>query len=50
MFGYINSDKGKVQRMVKDIVSPVLGRPAEQLENLLLFGSVGVYSKDKCFL
>ena len=26
--------------MVKDRLSPALGRPAEQLENLLLFGSV----------
>jgi alkanesulfonate monooxygenase SsuD/methylene tetrahydromethanopterin reductase-like flavin-dependent oxidoreductase (luciferase family) len=26
--------------MVKDRLSPVLGRPVEQLENLLLFGSV----------
>ena len=26
--------------MVKDIVSPALGRSVEQLENLLLFGSV----------
>ena len=40
MFGYISSDKDKVHRMVKDRLSPALGRPAEQLENLLLFGSV----------
>ena len=40
MFGYIDNDKNKVHRMVKDILSPTLGRPAEQLENLLLFGSV----------
>jgi alkanesulfonate monooxygenase SsuD/methylene tetrahydromethanopterin reductase-like flavin-dependent oxidoreductase (luciferase family) len=40
MFGYIDSDKDKVHRMVKDRLSPALGRPAEQLENLLLFGSV----------
>ena len=40
MFGYIDNDKDKVHRMVKDILSPALGRPAEQLENLLLFGSV----------
>jgi alkanesulfonate monooxygenase SsuD/methylene tetrahydromethanopterin reductase-like flavin-dependent oxidoreductase (luciferase family) len=26
--------------MVKDTLSPALGRPVEQLENLLLFGSV----------
>jgi alkanesulfonate monooxygenase SsuD/methylene tetrahydromethanopterin reductase-like flavin-dependent oxidoreductase (luciferase family) len=40
MFGYIDNDKDKVHRMVKDILSPALGRPVEQLENLLLFGSV----------
>jgi alkanesulfonate monooxygenase SsuD/methylene tetrahydromethanopterin reductase-like flavin-dependent oxidoreductase (luciferase family) len=40
MFGYIDNDKDKVHNMVKDILSPALGRPAEQLENLLLFGSV----------
>jgi alkanesulfonate monooxygenase SsuD/methylene tetrahydromethanopterin reductase-like flavin-dependent oxidoreductase (luciferase family) len=40
MFGYIDNDKDKVHRMVKNILSPALGRPAEQLDNLLLFGSV----------
>jgi hypothetical protein len=40
MFGYIDNDKHKVHRMLKDILSPALGRPAEQLESLLLFGSV----------
>jgi|GEM_PF-195283 len=40
MFGYIDSDKDKVRKMVKEVLSPALGRPAEQLENLLLFGSV----------
>lgn len=30
----------KVRRMIKNILSPTLGRPAEHLENLLLFGSV----------
>ena len=39
MFGYIDNDKNKVHRMAKDVLSPTLGRPAEQLENLLLFGS-----------
>jgi alkanesulfonate monooxygenase SsuD/methylene tetrahydromethanopterin reductase-like flavin-dependent oxidoreductase (luciferase family) len=43
MFGYIDNDKDKVRRIIKNILSPALGRPAEQLENLLLFGSV-----DKC--
>lgn len=40
MFGYIDSNKDKVHRMVKDTLSQALGRPAEQLKNLLLFGSV----------
>ena len=40
MFGYIDNDKDKVRRMIKNILSPALGRPAEHLENLLLFGSV----------
>jgi len=40
MFGYIDNDKDEVRRMVKDILSPILGRPPEQLENLLLFGTV----------
>ena len=40
MFGYIDNDKDEVRRMVKDMLSPILGRPPEQLENLLLFGTV----------
>jgi alkanesulfonate monooxygenase SsuD/methylene tetrahydromethanopterin reductase-like flavin-dependent oxidoreductase (luciferase family) len=39
MFGYIDNNKDKVHNMV-NILSPALGRPAEQLQNLLLFGSV----------
>ncbi len=39
MFGYIDNDKGKVHRMVKYVLSPALGRPADELQNLLLFGS-----------
>ena len=39
MFGYIDNDRNKVHRMAKDVLSPALGRPPEQLENLLLFGS-----------
>ena len=42
MFGYIDNDKDKVRRMIKNILSPALGRPTEDLENLLLFGSVEV--------
>jgi alkanesulfonate monooxygenase SsuD/methylene tetrahydromethanopterin reductase-like flavin-dependent oxidoreductase (luciferase family) len=40
MFGYIDNNKDKVHNMVKNILSPALGRPAEQLQNLLLFGSI----------
>ena len=40
MFGYIGNNKYKVRKMIKDILSPALGRPAEKLENSLLFGSV----------
>ena len=39
MFGYIDDDRNKVHRMAKDVLSPALGRPTEELENLLLFGS-----------
>ncbi|MFZ0648342.1 MAG: LLM class flavin-dependent oxidoreductase [Nitrososphaeraceae archaeon] len=39
MFGYIDDDRNKVHRMAKDVLSPALGRSAEELENLLLFGS-----------
>lgn len=39
MFGYIDDDRNKVHRMVKDVLSPALGRPTEELENSLLFGS-----------
>src|SRR5215216_4954492 len=40
MFGYISDDKDKVHRVVKDILSPALGRSAEDLEQMLLFGSL----------
>ena len=36
-FGYIDNEK--VQRMVKDVLSPSLGRSADELNNLLLFGT-----------
>jgi alkanesulfonate monooxygenase SsuD/methylene tetrahydromethanopterin reductase-like flavin-dependent oxidoreductase (luciferase family) len=39
MFGYIDDDKEKVHTMAKEILSPALGRSADELENLLLFGS-----------
>jgi alkanesulfonate monooxygenase SsuD/methylene tetrahydromethanopterin reductase-like flavin-dependent oxidoreductase (luciferase family) len=40
MFGYIDDDKGKVRKVVKEILSPTLRRPAEELEQMLLFGSL----------
>jgi len=43
MFGYIDNDKEKVHDMVKNVLSPALGRSADELENLLMFGST-----DKC--
>jgi alkanesulfonate monooxygenase SsuD/methylene tetrahydromethanopterin reductase-like flavin-dependent oxidoreductase (luciferase family) len=40
MFGYIHDDKDKVREVVKEILSPALRRPAEDLEQMLLFGSL----------
>ena len=40
MFGYIDNDRYKVRKVVKEILSPALGRHVEQLEDSLLFGSV----------
>jgi alkanesulfonate monooxygenase SsuD/methylene tetrahydromethanopterin reductase-like flavin-dependent oxidoreductase (luciferase family) len=40
MFGYIDDDKDKVRNVVKEILSPALRRPAEELEQMLLFGSL----------
>jgi alkanesulfonate monooxygenase SsuD/methylene tetrahydromethanopterin reductase-like flavin-dependent oxidoreductase (luciferase family) len=40
MFGYISDDKDKVREVVKEILSPALRRPAEDLEQMLLFGSL----------
>ena len=39
MFGYIHDDKEKVHGVVKEILSPAVRRPAEDLERMLLFGS-----------
>jgi alkanesulfonate monooxygenase SsuD/methylene tetrahydromethanopterin reductase-like flavin-dependent oxidoreductase (luciferase family) len=39
MFGYIHDDKERVHEVVKEILSPALKRPAEDLEQMLLFGS-----------
>jgi alkanesulfonate monooxygenase SsuD/methylene tetrahydromethanopterin reductase-like flavin-dependent oxidoreductase (luciferase family) len=40
MFGYIHDDKDKVHKVIKEILSPALRRPAEDLEQMLLFGSL----------
>jgi alkanesulfonate monooxygenase SsuD/methylene tetrahydromethanopterin reductase-like flavin-dependent oxidoreductase (luciferase family) len=40
MFGYIHDNKDKVREVVKEILSPALRRPAEDLERMLLFGSL----------
>lgn len=40
MFGYIEDDKDKVRKVVKEILSPALQRSAEELEQMLLFGSL----------
>ena len=39
MFGYIDDNKEKVRQVIKEILSPALRRPVEDLEQLLLFGS-----------
>jgi alkanesulfonate monooxygenase SsuD/methylene tetrahydromethanopterin reductase-like flavin-dependent oxidoreductase (luciferase family) len=38
MFGYIDDNKDKVRKVVKEILSPALRRPAADLEHMLLFG------------
>ena len=43
MFGYIDDDKDRVRKVVREILAPALRRPAEELEQMLLFGSL-----DKC--
>ena len=40
MFGYIHDDKDKVHKVVREILAPTLRRPAEDLEQMLLFGSI----------
>ena len=51
MFGYIDNNKEKIRKIVRDVLSPVLGRPAEELEGLLLFGSIDeCIKKIKVFL
>lgn len=40
MFGYIDDDKDRVRKVVREILAPALRRPAEDLEQMLLFGSL----------
>jgi alkanesulfonate monooxygenase SsuD/methylene tetrahydromethanopterin reductase-like flavin-dependent oxidoreductase (luciferase family) len=40
MFGYIDNNKEIIRKIVKDVLSPALVRPVDELESLLLFGSV----------
>jgi alkanesulfonate monooxygenase SsuD/methylene tetrahydromethanopterin reductase-like flavin-dependent oxidoreductase (luciferase family) len=40
MFGYIHDDKEKIHKVVREILAPALRRPAEDLEQMLLFGSI----------
>ena len=40
MFGYIDNNKDKVREVVKEKLSPALRRPEEDLEQMLLFGSL----------
>ena len=40
MFGYIHNDKDKVHKVVSEILAPALRRPVEDLEQMLLFGSL----------
>ena len=40
MFFYVTEDRAKAERIVEDILSPTLNRPAEELNRRLLVGSV----------
>lgn len=51
MFGYIDDNEEKVHKMVSNVLSPALGRPADELKSLLLFGSTSeCIKKIKAFL
>ena len=39
MFGYISSSEDKAKRILREVLSPALGRKPEELESLLLFGT-----------
>lgn len=40
MFGFIDEDKEKTEKMLCDVLAPGLGRDPEKLRDMLLFGSV----------
>ena len=51
MFGYIDNNKEKIRKIVRDVLSPVLGRSSDELEGLLVFGSIDeCIKKIKVFL
>ena len=51
MLGYIDNNKEKTHKTAKDVLSPVLGRPVDELQDLLLFGSIDECTKKiKAFL
>jgi alkanesulfonate monooxygenase SsuD/methylene tetrahydromethanopterin reductase-like flavin-dependent oxidoreductase (luciferase family) len=45
MFGYIDDNKEKIHNMVRDVLSPALGRPVDELKDSLLFGSIDECNK-----
>jgi alkanesulfonate monooxygenase SsuD/methylene tetrahydromethanopterin reductase-like flavin-dependent oxidoreductase (luciferase family) len=40
MFGYIDNNREKTNNMISNVLSPALVRPADELKDLLLFGSI----------
>jgi alkanesulfonate monooxygenase SsuD/methylene tetrahydromethanopterin reductase-like flavin-dependent oxidoreductase (luciferase family) len=40
MFGYIDNNREKINKMISNVLSPALGRPADELKSSLLFGSI----------
>jgi alkanesulfonate monooxygenase SsuD/methylene tetrahydromethanopterin reductase-like flavin-dependent oxidoreductase (luciferase family) len=51
MFGYIDNNSEKINNMISNVLSPALGRPADELKSFLLFGTVDhCINKIKAFL
>lgn len=51
MFGYIDNNRDKINNMINNVLSPTLGRPANELKGLLVFGSIDeCIKKIKAFL